>query len=64
MKPGKPGVVDVKKGWSLENEIEWTENYIIRLEEQWVCQDNRLHKLYLERAWWMRFIRYCNTPCW
>jgi uncharacterized protein YecT (DUF1311 family) len=62
--PGKTSVTDVKKRWSLENEIEWTENYIRCLERALGFQDDRLNKLYLERAWWERFIRYCNTPTW
>ena len=59
--PGDPGLYDTKKGWSLENEIAWTENYISRLENQLQYQDDRLNKLYLQRAWWSRFLRYCQT---
>jgi hypothetical protein len=61
IKPGKPGIIDVKTGWTLENEIEWTENYTSNLEHTLHYQYDRLDKMYKQKAWWCRFIRYCRT---
>ena len=55
--PGKPGIVDTRKGWSIENEIEWAESQLFRAQR-------RVGQLYLERKWWEDFIEYCNSPCW
>lgn len=64
MRPGTRGEYDVKTGWSLENEIEWTENFIKELERALEYQDNRLNAMYLQRLWWARFLRYCNSTTW
>lgn len=53
LKPGKPGKISCKDGWTLENEIEWLEFYIKH-------QQSTLNALYEQRAWWERFIDYCN----
>jgi len=53
LKPGEKGKFDCKEGWTLENEIEWLELYIN-------LQQSTLNSLYAERAWWERFIAYCN----
>lgn len=64
MHPGTRGEYDMSKRWTLENEIEWTENFIRRLERSLEHQDERLNAMYLQRLWWLRFLNYCNTPVW
>jgi len=54
MKPGLKNKVDTKEGWTLENEIEWLENYI---EFNKRC----LADFYAQREWWVRFLEYCRT---
>jgi hypothetical protein len=61
LKPGTIGVTDLMQGWSLENEIEWCENYVARLEATLHHQYDRLDAMYKQRQWWERFIKYCQT---
>jgi hypothetical protein len=54
MKPGTKGITDCRAGWSLEDEIAWLEFYI-------ELNQAHLNRLYEDRAWWIRFIDYCNN---
>ena len=54
MNPGEKGKIDLKEGWTLENEIAWLEFYID-------LNKKVLRQLYSERIWWIRFLDYCRT---
>ena len=54
--------VDLKKGWTLENEIDWLRFHIAQNERALTYQRKQLAEyLAAEQAWWERFLNYCQT---
>jgi len=51
---------DSERG-NVENEINWTRNFIASTERCLVYQKQRLAELEEIRDWWKRFINYCLT---
>ena len=60
-------ITDCKKPWAnketgeVDNEIAWTENYLLQLREQVTFQESRLARYKEYKAFWVRFINYCHT---